>query len=116
MKPPSENSGGAHDVDPSTPLRTSLDRLLRAASKAKDEAPVEMPFGFDARVVALSRRNGNGAVFGAFMRRVALIAAGIIVLATAGAYLEFKRNGDAITASGNEFAIADSAIQDEVGR
>lgn len=116
MKPPSENSGGAHDVDPSTPLRTSLDRLLRAASKAKDEAPFEMPFGFDTRVVAFSRRNGNGAAFGALLRRVAFAAAAVIVFATAGAYLEFKRNGDAIMASGNEFAIADSAIQDEVAQ
>ncbi len=59
------------DVDPSTSLRTSLDRLLRAAAKEKDETPVEMPLGFDTRVVALSRRNGNGAAFGALLRRVA---------------------------------------------
>ncbi|HXP35408.1 MAG TPA: hypothetical protein VN827_07670 [Chthoniobacterales bacterium] len=91
-----------------------LDRLLRAASQAKDDSPAEMPFGFDTRVIALSRRNGNGAVFGALLRRVALAAAAVIVLATAGAYFEFNRNGDAITVSGNEFAIADSAIQDEV--
>ena len=92
-----------------------LDRLLRAASKDKDEAPAEMPFGFDTRVIALSRRNGNGAVFGALLRRVALMAAAVIVLASAGAWVEFNRNDDASVASGNEFAIADSAIQDEVG-
>jgi hypothetical protein len=90
-----------------------VDRLLRAASKEKD-APIEMPFGFDTRVIALSRRNGNGAVFGALLRRVALAAAAVIVLASAGAWLEFDRNDDAIAASGNEFAIADSVIQDEV--
>ena len=91
-----------------------LDRLLRAASKDKDEAPAEMPFGFDTRVIALSRRNGNGAVFGALLRRVALMAAAVIVLASAGAWLEFNQSDDVIAASGNEFAIADSVIQDEV--
>ena len=111
MNPPSHNaspartSGPARDVD--------LDRLLRAAAK-EDEAPVQMPFGFDTRVVALSRRNGNGAAFGALLRRVAFAAAAVIVFATAGAWLEFNRNDDAVVASGNEFAIADSAIQDEV--
>ena len=52
-----------------------LDRLLRAASKEKDQTPVEMPLGFDTRVAALSRRNGNGVAFGALLRRVALSAA-----------------------------------------
>ena len=91
-----------------------LDRLLRAAGRVKNDAPVEMPFGFDTRVVALSRRNGNGPALAGLLRRVALAAAAVIVFATAGAYLEFNRNGDAIPGSGNEFAIADSAIQDEV--
>ena len=90
-----------------------LERLLRAAARVKDEAPAEMPFGFDTRVIALSRRNGNGA-FGALLRRVALAAAAVIVLATAGAWLEFNQSDDVMVASGNEFAIADSAIQDEV--
>jgi hypothetical protein len=104
------------NIDPSTSLRTSLDRLLRAAAQAKDDAPVEMPFGFDTRVIALSRRNGNGPALAGLLRRVALAAAAVIVLATAGAWLEFDRNDDAIVASGNEFAIADSAIQDEVAQ
>ena len=93
-----------------------LDRLLRSAAQAKDEAPAEMPFGFDTRVIALSRKNGNGALFGALLRRVAFVATAVIVFASAGAYFEFNRNGDAITASGNEFAIADSAIQNEVAQ
>ncbi|HET9857794.1 MAG TPA: hypothetical protein VFP99_08160 [Chthoniobacterales bacterium] len=102
------------DVDPSTSLRTSLDRLLRAAAQAKDDTPVEMPFGFDTRVIALSRRNGNGPAVAGLLRRVALAAAAVIVLASAGAWLEFNLDGDPIVASGNEFAIADSVIQDEV--
>ena len=91
-----------------------LDRLLRSAAQVKDDSPAEMPFGFDTRVVALSRRNGNGAAFGALVRRVVFAASVVIVLATAGAWLEFTQDGDVIVASGNEFAIADSAIQDEV--
>jgi len=67
-------------------------------------------------VVAPSRRNGNGAVFGAVLRRVAFAAAAVIIFASAGAYLEFNRNDDASVASGNEFAIADSVIQDEVAQ
>jgi hypothetical protein len=99
-----------------SPAPTDLDRLLRAASQTKDDAPADMPFGFDTRVVALalSRRNGNGAAFGALLRRVALAAAAVIVLATAGAWLEANQDGDEIVAAGDEFAIADSAIQDEV--
>jgi hypothetical protein len=88
--------------------------LLRAASKKKDEAPANMPFGFDTRVIALSRRNGNGPAVAGLLQRVALVAAAVIVLATAGAWLEFNQNDDVIVASGNEFAIADSVIQDEV--
>jgi len=91
-----------------------LQRLLRAAAQAKDDAAVEMPLGFDTRVIALSRENGNG--FAGLLRRVVLVAAAVIVLAAGGAYLEFNMNGDAIAASGNEFAIADSAIQDEMGQ
>jgi hypothetical protein len=99
-----------------SPAPTDLDRLLRAAVHIKEDAPTDMPFGFDTRVVALalSRRNGNGAAFGALLRRVALAAGAVIVLATAGAWLEANQDGDEIVAAGDEFAIADSAIQDEV--
>jgi hypothetical protein len=105
MNPPSKKSGAASDVD--------LDRLLRSAAKAKDEAAPEMPFGFDTRVIALARRNGNGATFALLLRRVMVVAATLIVLATAGAYFEFNRDSDTI---GNEFAFVDSAVQDEVAQ
>src|SRR5439155_13738569 len=84
-----------------------LDRLLRAAAQTKEDAPAEMPFGFDTRVVALSRRNGNGALFGALLRRVAFAATAVIVLASPGPYFQFNRNGDLSTA-GSELAIAAS--------
>jgi hypothetical protein len=107
MNPPPKNYGAASDVD--------LQRLLRSAARAHDETPIEMPFGFDTRVVALSRRIGNGGVVAKLLRRVALAAAAVIVLAGAGAYFE-SRNSDASDAFGNEFAIADSAIQDEMAQ
>ena len=100
--------------DNASPARTDLQRLLRSAARAKDETPIDMPFGFDTRVIALARRNGNGGVaFGMLLRRVALAAATVIVLACAGAYVE-SRNSEAVDVFGNEFAIADSAIQDEM--
>ena len=94
----------------------NLDRLLRSAARSKDDATVEIPFGFDTRVVALSRRNGNSELFALLLRRVTLVAATLIVLATAGAYFEFNQSGDAVSGNGNEFAIADSVIQDEVAQ
>jgi hypothetical protein len=94
---------------------SDLKRLMRAAAQVTDNV-VEMPFGFDTRVLALSRRNGNGAAFARFLRRIAIGAAAILVLASAGAYVEANRNSDLILDSGNEFAIADSAIQDEVAQ
>jgi hypothetical protein len=97
-------------------IDVALNQLLRSAAQAGGDAPAEMPFGFDTRVIALARRNGIGAGFGALLRRVALVAAAVIVFASAGAYLEFDRSTDAMLASGNEFAIADSAIQDEVAQ
>jgi hypothetical protein len=93
-----------------------VDRLLRSAARVKDDAPAEMPFGFDTRVIALSRKNGNGAMFGRLLRRIALLATAVIVFASAGAYLEFAQSGDATGTLGNEFAIADSAIQDEMAQ
>lgn len=98
--------------DNASPART-LERLLRSAARVKDEAPIDMPFGFDTRVVALARQNGNGGGVSKLLRRVALAAAAVIVLASAGAYLE-SRNSEGSDAFGNEFAIADTAIQDEM--
>ena len=92
-----------------------VDRLLRSAAQAGDDTPAEAPFGFDTRVVALWRANGNGASRGlaGLIRRVVLVAGAVIVLASAGAYLEINQNRDLSEPSANEFAIADSAIQDE---
>jgi hypothetical protein len=95
--------------------QADLERLLRSAASAGDHRPIEMPFGFDTRVVALSRRNGNGTMFGLarLVRYVAVAAAAVIVLATTGAYFEINRSNESRELFANDFAIADSAIQDE---
>ena len=49
------------------------------------------------------------------LRRVAFAAVAVIVLAGAGAFFEFNNNdNDVFVSSGNEYAIADSVIQDEM--
>ena len=92
-----------------------IDRLLRSAAGAGDEnIPAPMPFGFDTRVVALWRAGAgkpNGLT--SLLRRIALLSATVIVVSTIAALREAgqsRKVGESFT---NEFAIADSAIQDE---
>jgi hypothetical protein len=94
----------------------NLQRLLRAAAAAQTgkEEPVDMPFGFDTRVVALWRegkfpRNGVGGL----LRRVALLSAAVLVVSTFAVLRELKQNNEAGDLATNEFALADSAIQSE---
>lgn len=101
---------------------SNLDRLLKSAAQAgsdSDEA-VEMPFGFNTRVVALWRAgtNSSGAIraISQLLRRVALTASAVIVVASAGVYFQIDRTRALSEPSSNEFAIADSAIQDEFGQ
>jgi hypothetical protein len=91
-----------------------IDRLLRSAAQAGDEVPAEMPFGFDTRVVALwhalaAKPNGIAAL----LRRVALLSAAVIVISTLAAVRGIKQSREQYNAFTNEFAIADTAIQDE---
>ena len=91
-----------------------LNRLLRSASQASEDVPTSAPFGFDTRVVALWRAGGkssNG--LSHLLRRVAILASAVIVIATAAAFREFKTQDNLNEPSANEFAIADSVIQDE---
>ena len=92
----------------------NIDRLLRSAAQVGDEAPAEMPFGFDTRVVALWRAatpNGNGVI--RLLRRVAVLAVAVIVVSTIAAVREANQSREIRESLTNEFAIADSAIQDE---
>ena len=93
-----------------------VDRLLRSAAQAGDEASAEMPFGFDTRVVALwSRDRGSASPNGvaSLLRRVALFSAAVIAISTLVAVRELKQSREQSNDFTNEFAIADTAIQDE---
>jgi hypothetical protein len=94
-----------------------LDRLLDAAARVGKESPAVMPFGFDTRVVALWRAAGsrpNGVT--SLVRRVALLSAAVIVISTVAVVREANQSREINESFTNEFAIADSAIQDEFVR
>jgi len=91
-----------------------IDRLLQSAAKVDEEVPAAMPFGFDTRVVALWRAGSpktNGVV--QLLRRVAMLSIAIIVISTIAAVREANQSREIRESFANEFAIADSAIQDE---
>ena len=91
-----------------------IDRLLRSAAQADEEVPTEMPFGFDTRVVALWRAGtpkANGVM--QLLRRVAVLSIAVIVISTIAAIREANQSREIRESFANEFAIADSAIQDE---
>jgi hypothetical protein len=91
-----------------------IDRLLRSAAHTSEEAPAAMPFGFDTRVVALWRATtpkANGIT--QLVRQVAALSAAVIVISTVAAIREANQSREIRESVTNEFAIADSAIQDE---
>jgi len=91
-----------------------IDRLLQSASQADEEIPAAMPFGFDTRVVALWRAGmpkANGVM--QLLRRVAVLSMAVIVISTVAAIREANQSREIRESFTNEFAIADSAIQDE---
>jgi hypothetical protein len=91
-----------------------IDRLLRSAAQADEEVPAEIPFGFDTRVVALWRAGtpkANGVM--QLLRRVAVLSIAVIVISTIAAIREANQSREIRESFTNEFAIADSAIQDE---
>ena len=97
-----------NDLDP------KIERLLRSAVQAREEASAAMPFGFDTRVVALwraSAKKPNGVT--PLLRRIALLSVAVIVVSTIAAVREAGQSREIDESLTNEFAIADSAIQDE---
>jgi hypothetical protein len=91
-----------------------IDRLLRSAAQGEETVPAEMPFGFDTRVVALWRAGfpkANGVT--QLIRRVAVLSVAVIVISTIAAIREMNQSREIRESFTNEFAIADSAIQDE---
>ena len=94
-----------------------VDRLLRSAALAEEEAPAAPPFGFETRVVALWRSGaGTPNELANLLRRVSLLSAGITVIAALAAFYELKQSQKVGESLSNDFAIADSAIQSEFGR
>jgi hypothetical protein len=92
-----------------------IDRLLRSAAQAAPgEVPAEIPLGFDTRVVAVWRglaAKPNG--IASLLRHVALLSALVIAISTLAAVREIKQGQEQLNDLTNEFAIADTAIQDE---
>jgi hypothetical protein len=91
-----------------------IDRLLRSAAQAHEDVPAAMPFGFDTRIVALWRsrmKKPNGLT--PLLRRIALLSTVVIVVSTIAAAREAGQNRKLGESFANEYAIADSAIQDE---
>jgi hypothetical protein len=91
-----------------------IDRLLQSAAHVDEEVPAAMPFGFDTRVVALWRAGmpkANGVM--QLLRRVAVFSMAVIVISTVAAIREANQSREIRESFANEFAIADSAIQDE---
>ena len=92
----------------------NVDRLLRSAARAGDAISPAMPFGFDTRVVALWRAtlpNTNGVM--QLLRRVAVLSVAVIVVSTIAAVRVVNQSREIRESLTNEYAIADSAIQDE---
>jgi hypothetical protein len=96
------------------PVESSLNRLLRSAAQVPGDTG-SVPFGFDTRIVALWRAsgssNGNGILL--LVRRVALMAAIVLVASGVASFRELRSAQDVIEPSANEFAIADTAIENE---
>jgi hypothetical protein len=91
-----------------------IDRLLQSAAQAEQKVPAAMPFGFDTRVVALWRSSTpktNGVM--QLLRSVAVLSVAVIVISTIAAIREANQSREIRESFANEFAIADSAIQDE---
>ena len=95
---------------------SQIDRLFRSAADAQPDDVPSPPFGFETRVVALWRAgavNGMANGIGRLVRRVAVIAGAVIVLSSAASVREFLEARDMSEPQTNEFAIADSVIENE---
>jgi len=97
------------------PTDDALHRLFRSAAQVPEEHEASVPFGFDTRVVALWRAgNGNGVNgIARLVRRVAVLAAFVILISSAASYHELQEAQDTVDSASNEYAIADTAIENE---
>ena len=100
---------------------SELNRLLRAAAHSSESEPIDMPFGFDTRVVARWRalRSASASASGEFARMFKLVGAMSIlvtIFAGAGAWWQFRQNNELGEPLTNAYAIADTAIDAGVSR
>lgn len=97
---------------------SSLDRLLRMAAAAPEPAPAEAPHGFATRVIALwlSGRADFSGELTRFVRRILLTAAMVTAVAGIFTYRQIAANEATDDSLSNYYAIADSAIQSELGQ
>ncbi len=84
-----------------------IERLLRSAATVRPEPGAEMPFGFDTRVLAQWRAGlaADPAAIVQMLRRVVSMAVALIILASAGAYREWRLDDPS-----DDYALTDSAI------
>ena len=92
-----------------------LARLFGAARRDNAPAvPVEMPFGFDTRVLAMARSGGalemNGSAIRHLLYQVAIIAAVLLLAGSAGTLWQLDRNRDLAESFSGAYVIADRAI------
>ncbi len=93
-------------------LGPRLDRLLRAAATAPNEPSLEMPFGFDTRVLAGLRAESAHDALGLtrLLRRVTLMSLAVMAIAGTAAYRELSQPLEPSEPFTDDYAIADSAI------
>ena len=91
-------------------------RLFRAAAEARDDAPAEMPFGFDTRVLAAARgeapaSTGEAWEFVRLFRRIATAATIVALCAGAAAFWQLRENDELDEPTANAYAMADTMIE-----
>lgn len=96
-----------------------LDRLLRSAG-SMPPSDVEIPFGFDTRVVA-GWRSGRGtgsdlADLSRFLRGAGAVACVVLVVFGTAAWRQYRDATKFSSLATNEYAIGDSTIQTEFSR
>jgi hypothetical protein len=88
-------------------------RLLKLAAVVKDDTLIEVPFGFDTRIVARWRemKQDDNSELARFVRRVALAAIAITVLSGVATYRLANEDDESSEPLTNDYALVDSAIQ-----
>lgn len=97
-------------------LDTRLMKLLKIAARTKDEAPGEIPFGFETRILAKWReiRSDGSAEVARFVRRIALGAIVVTLFGAAIGYQQLRDEEETDEPLANDYALVDSTIQNQL--